>query len=223
MNNRVKSLIGCAVLLWSAGATSTYAQRGQRIEARNSVTLSATGTFANGGAFSGTATINRFERRGNGIVAVGVVQGVLRRGDQAIGTALAAPVTWQVTVKTGGISAASGHGQGTGQLQRAAFAPPDRFVRVQAQACPVLQVALAPNEVNLLGARVSLDPIALEVAGDQGTPLGDLICEASELIGNVAGIVNLVNNLLALLTGLLGGLTGGLVPGGLAPGPPVIQ
>ena len=36
------------------------------------------------------------------------------------------------------------------------------------------------------------------------------VCAVSDLLGNVAGLVNLLNSLLGLLTGLLGGLTGGL-------------
>ena len=50
-----------------------------------------------------------------------------------------------------------------------------------------------------------------------GTPLGDLVCAASDLLGNVAAIVNLLNSILGLVTGLLGGLTGGI--GGIIPAP----
>jgi len=62
-------------------------------------------------------------------------------------------------------------------------------------------------------------PVAVRSGGQllsiRGTPLGDLVCAASDLLGNVAGLVNLLNGILGLLTGLLGGLTGGL--GGLVP------
>ena len=49
-----------------------------------------------------------------------------------------------------------------------------------------------------------------QMVGAAGTPLGDLVCAASDLLGNVAGVVNLLNSLLGVVTGLLGGLTGGL-------------
>ena len=65
---------------------------------------------------------------------------------------------------------------------------------------------------------MTLSPVTLDLSGIVGTPLGDLVCEASELLGNVAGIVNLLNNILGLLLGLLGGLTGGL-GGGVVPMP----
>ena len=62
-------------------------------------------------------------------------------------------------------------------------------------------------------------PVAVRSGGQllsiRGTPLGDLVCAASDLLGDVAGLVNLLNGILGLLTGLLGGLTGGL--GGLVP------
>jgi hypothetical protein len=69
--------------------------------------------------------------------------------------------------------------------------------------------------VDLLGFQVALSAVTLNLSGTQGTPLGDLVCAASDLLGNVAGLVNLLNSILGLLTGLLGGLTGGL--GGLVP------
>jgi hypothetical protein len=87
------------------------------------------------------------------------------------------------------------------------------------ETCPVLNVALGPHTVDLLGAQVALSAITLDLTGVVGTALGDLVCEASELLGNVAGVVNLLNNILALLLGLLGGLTGGIggIGGGLIP------
>ena len=61
-----------------------------------------------------------------------------------------------------------------------------------------------------MGLQVTLDPVALTVTGAAGTPVGDLVCAAEDLLGNVAGLVNVLNNLLGLLTGLLGGATAGL-------------
>jgi hypothetical protein len=60
--------------------------------------------------------------------------------------------------------------------------------------------------VNLLGFQVSLGAATLHIAGESGTPLGDLVCSISSLLGNVAAVVNLLNRLLSLLTGLLGGI-----------------
>jgi hypothetical protein len=154
--------------------------------------LPVTGTLTDGG-FAGTASINRFEQRGNAIVAIGFVSGTLTRGGQVVGTVLAGEVTWPVTVRSGGALGANA-----------------RTAAVTAQAtCPVLNVALGPVDVNLLGADVSLSAVTLAIVGEQGTPLGDLVCAISNLLGNVAAVVNLLNSLLGLVTGLLGGIIPG--------------
>jgi hypothetical protein len=90
---------------------------------------------------------------------------------------------------------------------------------VQAETCPVLNVALGPHTVDLLGFQVALSAVTLDLTGVVGTPLGDLVCAASDLLSNVAGLVNLLNSILGLVTGLLGGLTGGLggAIGGIGP------
>ena len=89
-------------------------------------------------------------------------------------------------------------------------------VAAQAQGCTPLQISLGATTVNLLGVQVALDPVGLTLTGQAGTPLGDLVCAASTLLGNVAGLVNLLNSVLGVVTGLLGGLTGGLAGGGTA-------
>jgi hypothetical protein len=183
------------------------------------VRLPVTGSFQGGGSFAGMVTINRFEQTANNqIVAVGFVSGVLSRGSQALGTATAGEVRWSVAVRSGGqLLSIQGAPKGNG-ITRIAWSPPastGRYVLVQATSCPVLDVALGPVTVNLLGANVALSAVTLNVSGTQGTPLGDLVCAASDLLGNVAGLVNLLNGILGLLTGLLGGLTGGL--GGVVP------
>ena len=186
---------------------------------RSALTLPAMGTFSGGGEFKGTISINRVEQRAGRIVAIGMVSGVLTRGNRALGTAVAGEIAWPVTVRSGSVMLASAHGTDVVNTPEAAAGVRTVSIRpVQAQTCAVLNVALAPMTVDVLGAAVALGPVTLDIAGTPGTPAGDLVCEASELIGNVAGVVNLVNNLLAVLLGLLGGLTGGIggaVPAGL--------
>lgn len=201
------------LLLALAGVVPVAAQDAGAQAALN---VSATGSFRRGGSFTGTITINRFEQRGNEVVAIGFVSGRLRRGGHHIGTALAGEVTWPVIVGVGGVSVASDRGAPIAELTRITLSTSARrgpgIVPVQAATCPVLQVALGANNVNLLGFQVMLDPVGLNLEGVTGTPLGDLVCAVSDLLGNVAGLVNLLNSILGLLTGLLGGLTGGLIP-----------
>jgi hypothetical protein len=192
----------------------------QQANAQAVLTLPVTGTFARGGEFSGTISINRFERSGNEIIALGFVSGVLSRGSGTLGAAVAGEVAWPVRVSSGGVSVAGGRAPAaSARLTRVAWSSAPRpaagLLAVQAEACPVLNIALGPNTVDLLGVQVALSGVTVDLAGVVGTPLGDLVCAASDLLGNVAGLVNLLNSLLGVLTGLLGGLIGGLGAGAL--------
>src|SRR2546426_5268286 len=177
------------------------------------LTLPVAGTFSGGGEFTGSISINRFEQRGNNIVAVGLVGGVLSR-HRRIGTAVAGEVAWPVAVRSGAQLLASTHAlDPVRPAQIAWLAGPRALPRVllaQAQSCSVLSVALGATTVNLLGVDVALGAVTFDLSGQSGTALGDLVCAASALLGNVAGLVNLLNSLLGVVTGLLGGLTGGL-------------
>lgn len=219
MNTLVRTGVGLLIVLSTAGVAPSGAQQASAPQA---LRLPVTGTFARGGDFQGTITINRFERRGTDIVAVGFVAGVLSRGAQAVGTAVAGEVVWPVRVTSGGVAVVNDPApvSQTARVLRAAWSPGMSAaapLRVQAATCPVLNVALGANTVDLLGVDVALSPVTVDLTGTPGTPLGDLVCAASDLLGNVAGLVNLLNNILGLVTGLLGGLTGGL--GGAIPLP----
>jgi hypothetical protein len=173
---------GLVMLLSFAGIVATAEP------AAAAVRLPVTGTFAGGGQFSGVISINRFEQQDNNIVAIGFVTGVLTRGSHALGTAVKGEATWPVTVSS---------------------APATRTASAVAPAqtsCPVLSVALGATDVNLLGFQVSLGAVTLDLGGESGTPLGDLVCQISAALDNVAKVVGLLNSLLSLLTGLLGGL-----------------
>jgi hypothetical protein len=214
--NTVRQLSIPTVLLVSFIAAVPAAAQGT--DTQPAVTLPASGTFARGGEFTGTVTINRFEQRAGRIVAVGFVRGALQQGGRTIGSALAGEVSWPVVVRSGGVSSVSGHGGARPQVMRVALSTAPsagRILRVQAATCPVLDIMLAPVDVNLLGVDVSISPIAINLQGEAGTPLGDLVCTASDLIGNVVALVDLLNTVLELVTGLLGGILGGV--GGGAP------
>jgi len=219
MKTVLSSVVVLAAVMTVAGEIPAGAQR--RPHQTAAVTLPATGTIVGGGEFAGTITVNRFERRGNDIVAVGLVTGVLSRNGQTLGSAVAGEVTWPVAVKAGGQLLAGGAARTPGTVLPAAWSPDARsdfrMLRVQAEACQVVDVALGPVNVDVLGFQIALSPITLNLSGVTGTPLGDLVCAVSDLLGNVAGLVNLLNSILGLLTGLLGGLTGGL--GGVVPVP----
>jgi hypothetical protein len=184
------------------------------------LTVPVAGTFQGGGDFAGTISVNRFEQRGTQVMAVGFVSGVLTRPNRTLGTAVAGEIAWPVAVKSGGINLARGLQTEKAVPTLVAFrrepAAPRFMLAQSTPPCQVLDVALAPITVNLLGAQVALGAVSFSLSGQTG-PLGDLICAASDLLGNVAGVVNLLNSILGLVTGLLGGLTSGL--GGAVPMP----
>jgi hypothetical protein len=203
-----------ALLVLTAGAPL-----GAQPTPLSAVQLPVTGSFHGGGTFTGVVTINRFESSiNNQIIAVGFVSGVLSRGSRTLGTAVAGEVQWPVAVRSGGQLLGLSGTVRSGRITPVAWSPyaaGGRYELTQAGSCPVLDTALGPVTVDLLGLSVALSAVTLNLSGTQGTPVGDLVCAASDLIGNVAGLVNLLNSVLGLLTGLLGGLTGGL--GGLVP------
>lgn len=221
MTPMFRNIAWSTVLVLLAGTTPAMAQhRGtasgaerRHTRAKGVLTLQATGTFATDGKFAGTITINRFEERAGRVVAIGFVQGTLSRGG-GTATGLAGEVIWPVVVTAGGVSLANGRLPSTGHLSRVGWSPSAQpapsIIPAQADACPVVQIALGPLDVNLLGAVVSLSPVALNLVGESGTPLGGLVCQVSELLVNVTALVGVLNGILGLLTGLLGGLTGGL-------------
>ena len=144
--------------------------------------------------FYGHRTINRFEQCNGHIVAIGVVQGTLSRANRVLGTAL-------VTSRISRESQLRWSSACTSRAVRGAtpdIGPCDgrqgtnvRMMRVQgAQGCTPVQVNLGATNIDVLGAQVALDPIGITLAGAAGTPLGDLVCAASDLLGNVAGLVD---------------------------------
>jgi hypothetical protein len=201
---------GLAMTLSLAAAMPAAAQQ---TTAPAVLTLPVAGTFSGGGEFTGSVSINRFEQRGNQIVAVGFVAGVLSR-HRRIGTAVAGEIAWPVSVRSGGQLIANADSRDAVRSVPIAWSSGPRamprILLAQAQSCSVLSVGLGPMNVDLLGTQVALGAVTFDLAGQSGTPLGDLVCAVSDLLGNVAGLVNLLNSLLGLLTGLLGGLTGGL-------------
>lgn len=208
------SLGAIALMLVVTGAVPVAAQQ----SASGSLPLPVGGTAARGGDFSGTATINRFEQRNNQIVAVGFVRGTLTRGNRTLGVGLIGEVVWPVTIRTGGVAAVKGQTSDAANVRPiASWQDAGRtggLVLAQAESCPVVEVVLGPTDISFGGGTISLGPIPLTLGGEPGTPVGDLVCAALDLVGNVAGLVNLLNSILGLLTGLLGGLTGGLGLGG---------
>jgi hypothetical protein len=216
--NRAQFALAGALLALALLAPSGYSMaaqddnNGSSSGAAGALALPVTGSVAGGGAFNGTVTINRFAMQNGQLVALGFVRGSITN---SAGIALASgmrPVTLPVTLGRGVALTSSLSSPGTARALPALLtgANEGRWMRVQAQTCGVLHLALGPVAVNLLGFNVSLSAVTLDLSGDAAGPLGNLVCQVIALLGTVANVVGLLNSILGLLTGLLGGLTGGL-------------
>lgn len=94
---------------------------------------------------------------------------------------------------------------------------PGALVAPNGGACPILDLALGPIDLNLLGLRVETSAICLEItAYDGGGLLGDLLCSVANLLqggmplADVLALVQSQGNLPRLLAGITTLLNGAL-------------
>ena len=182
-------------------------------QAPKALILPLTGVGTDGVTFNGTVAVQRFVQRNGQVFAIGAVSGSLSGPTGPIGTSIYLPVAFPVRVGPGVIARAD-----HGLIQPASLSAAHYGVHMifaQASTCGVLHLELGSVNLNLLGVMVATTPVTIDVNGDTGGPLGNLVCAILATVNNVVGLVNLLNSLLGVVTGLLGGLTGGL-GGGVA-------
>jgi hypothetical protein len=72
--------------------------------------------------------------------------------------------------------------------------------------CQVLHLELGPLDLNLLGLRIQLNQVVLDITAQQGGGLlGDLLCSVANLLNNggpLRGLTNLLNQILGSLGGV---------------------
>jgi len=76
-------------------------------------------------------------------------------------------------------------------------------------SCPILHLDLGPLNLDLLGLKISLNQVVLDIVAQSGAGnlLGNLLCAVANLLnggGPLGAIANLLNQILAILNGLLG-------------------
>jgi hypothetical protein len=183
------------------------AVRAEQPFAPKALVLPLSGTGADGVTFKGVVAVQRFVHRNGEVFAMGAVSGSLSGPAGPIGTAVYLPVAFPVHVD----------GQSARMEDRyidpASVSAHDygaRVILAQASTCGVLHLDLGAVDLNLLGVAVTTTPLTIDINGNTGGPLGNLVCTVLSTVNNVVGLVNLLNSILGLVTGLLGGLTGGL-------------
>jgi hypothetical protein len=163
-------------------ANDAGADPGQKKEP---VQLPITGTAPGGAVFAGTLTFESFIVRENAVFAMVLVSGSLTGpAGVPLGTTLvrlAVPMTVEPGFQA---------------------LPGNRQANAQRQPCDVLHLEVGALNLNVLGLQVTTLPIGIDLVGGEGV-LGQLICVILETLGNVIGLVNLLNQLLGLLGGLI--------------------
>jgi hypothetical protein len=132
--------------------------------------------------FKGTLDIDRFEVQDDAIVAIGTITGKVTgkgNGNKPVSEEVVLPV------ELGTPTAAEAGG-------------------VQAQAvCDILDLVLGPIDLTLLGLRLQVNQIHIQLTGDStGGLLGSLLCPLLDPLGPLDAIVDALNQILALLQGL---------------------
>ena len=124
--------------------------------------------------FKGTYTIERFTTVGNKLYAVGTLKGTLK--NRRVNRS---NVRIPVAVTRDGASAAQA-------------------------ACDILHLTLGPLDLNLLGLRVQLNQVKLDITAIQGPGnlLGNLLCAITGLLDQNA-LAGAINNLAAALNAIL--------------------
>jgi hypothetical protein len=169
------ALLACLAVLLVAGPAQA---QGTSASTPLTQRIAVTGKAANGKAFSGTYTIDRFRTAGSKTYAVGTLTGKVKNRKVTRSN---------VSIPVGGLAeAASG--------ARAA----------QAASCKVLTLVLGPLDLNLLGLRVQLNQVNLRITAIPGGGLlGDLLCGITNALNPSAiplsQLAAVLNSLLALV------------------------
>jgi hypothetical protein len=149
-------------------------------QATDPTTIPVSGTLANGtGAVDGTLDVQRFATQNGDLVALGTF--------------------------TGKVTSASGDVLSSGSQQVAV--PVD--LAASNGSCQILDLVLAPLDLDLLGLQVHLDQVHLNITAQQGPGnlLGNLLCAVAGLLdGPTNPIGALLDQLVALLNQILGAL-----------------
>jgi hypothetical protein len=166
----------CAVMLVGAGTASAQSST-TSVPASQKVAI--TGAAKNGKKFTGTYAIKRFEKSGGKLVAVGTLTGKLKgRTVKRSNVAIPAAVT--------------GSGDSSGAQSAQA-------------SCSILHLVLGPLDLNLLGLRVQLNTVRLDITAvpGAGNLLGNLLCALTGILDQNGALTGALNNLASALNALL--------------------
>lgn len=188
----VALVVVMTMCLYTAQAATASEQRSStadRVVAHNSkgeLTSRIVGTTANGRKVTGSFVPLHFVKRDGTVRVRGLVQGVVheRNGDRSTFAQL----------RTIRVQSVNGTPTRSG-IPRSARA-----------TCNILNLALAPLDLDLLGLQVHLDRVVLDIVAQSGAGklLGNLLCAVTGLLdGGLGGLLGRLSNLLNQILGVL--------------------
>jgi hypothetical protein len=141
------------------------------------------GSFGKGGTVTGTFTPRRFVMEDGALAAVGMLSATLTKaGGKEVGT----------KDKVVTIPVASAEGTQVGKIS------------TRAGDCEILHLTLGPLDLNLLGLKVHLDRVVLNIDAEPGPGnlLGNLLCAVAGLLDNT-GVLPQIRQILNAILGIL--------------------
>ena len=147
------------------------------------------GNTGTGKRVNGYFTPLGFSKHNGHLRARGLVSGVIHRADGTTRT-FSAVRTLRVQKMNGTVPGAA------------------RTATASRATCDILHLVLAPLNLNLLGLKVHLDRVVLDIVAQSGAGqlLGNLLCAVAHLLDNNGTLGQLLTRLLAILDQLLMGL-----------------
>jgi len=180
------AMVASLLLMPSVSAEKAQASAQGPTRATNTTVVPVVGEYRNGAPkFEGDLTIRRFVRRSGKLKAVGLLNGtVFRRNGAERGVVEDLRVVAPAKIR---------HNRNAAAARTAALA-----------SCNILRLVLGPLDLNLLGLRVQLNRVVLNITAEPGPGnlLGNLLCAVAGLLdrGGLLGIIrNLLNAILDVL------------------------
>ncbi|HET9646717.1 MAG TPA: hypothetical protein VFP34_00610 [Microlunatus sp.] len=171
-----------------------------------------TGRLQDGsGRVKGLLNVIKFKREGSQLLAVGKFIGTITEADGTV-TTVHKRITMPVaTEQVAGADKPSAAEKKAGVVNQVAPETEKKLAADAAPAaaalsCQVLDLVLGPLDLNLLGLKVHLDTVHLNITaqGGPGNLLGNLLCAVAGLLDGSTGLNGILNSLVGLLNRLLG-------------------
>ncbi len=185
----LSSILGLAMVMM-VGAFASTASAAEPVEVAHTatgetMTSKVVGSTRNGREVSGAFTPLKFVKRDGRVLVRGVLDGVVTNADSSTSTFS--------VIRTLKVKKINGE--------------PVRNVRAARATCAILHLVLGPLDLNLLGLKVHLDRVVLNIDAVSGTGalLGNLLCAVAGLLdGGLGGLLGRVTNLLNRILAQLG-------------------